>query len=176
MSRIGKKPVQVPPGVKVQVVDHTITVEGPLGKLDLDCGWHNHPMNRGKVRARRCCGFYAYPHPSPLPRGEGDVVAASRQYGCVGLAAVQGFNARGHSAISHSSLLPLLSGAGTVAATVPSFLDPPGCWTAGIGWKFKEGAEMRTLLLGGQRQGGPTSVIGDGSRKLLSGVMLSWLQ
>jgi large subunit ribosomal protein L6 len=34
MSRIGKKPVPVPAGVKVQVVDHTITVEGKLGKLD----------------------------------------------------------------------------------------------------------------------------------------------
>ena len=34
MSRIGKKPVQIPPGVKVQIVDHTITVEGPLGKLE----------------------------------------------------------------------------------------------------------------------------------------------
>ncbi len=33
MSRIGKKPVQVPEGVKVQIADHTITVEGPKGKL-----------------------------------------------------------------------------------------------------------------------------------------------
>jgi large subunit ribosomal protein L6 len=34
MSRIGKKPVPVPAGVKVQVVDHTIAVEGKLGKLE----------------------------------------------------------------------------------------------------------------------------------------------
>jgi large subunit ribosomal protein L6 len=34
MSRIGKKPVPVPAGVKVQVADHTITVEGKLGKLE----------------------------------------------------------------------------------------------------------------------------------------------
>ncbi len=34
MSRIGKKPVPVPAGVKVQLVDHTITVEGKLGKLE----------------------------------------------------------------------------------------------------------------------------------------------
>jgi large subunit ribosomal protein L6 len=34
MSRIGKKPVAVPPGVKIQVVDHTISVEGPKGKLE----------------------------------------------------------------------------------------------------------------------------------------------
>ena len=34
MSRIGKKPVPVPAGVKVQVADHTIAVEGKLGKLE----------------------------------------------------------------------------------------------------------------------------------------------
>ena len=34
MSRIGKKPVPVPSGVKVQVVDHTISVEGKMGKLE----------------------------------------------------------------------------------------------------------------------------------------------
>jgi large subunit ribosomal protein L6 len=40
MSRIGKKPVQVPDGVKLQISDHTITVEGPLGKLQ----WEHHPQ------------------------------------------------------------------------------------------------------------------------------------
>ena len=39
MSRIGKQPVQVPAGVKVQIVDRTITVEGPLGKLQ----WEYRP-------------------------------------------------------------------------------------------------------------------------------------
>ena len=33
MSRIGKIPVAVPAGVKVAVSDHTVTVEGPKGKL-----------------------------------------------------------------------------------------------------------------------------------------------
>jgi large subunit ribosomal protein L6 len=33
MSRIGKKPVPVSEGVKVQIADRTITVEGKLGKL-----------------------------------------------------------------------------------------------------------------------------------------------
>jgi large subunit ribosomal protein L6 len=33
MSRIGKKPVKVPAGVKVNVGDNTIQVEGPKGKL-----------------------------------------------------------------------------------------------------------------------------------------------
>ena len=39
MSRIGKKPVLVPAGVKIQIADHTISVEGPLGKLQ----WEHHP-------------------------------------------------------------------------------------------------------------------------------------
>ena len=34
MSRIGDKPIDVPKGVKINVADCTITVEGPLGKLD----------------------------------------------------------------------------------------------------------------------------------------------
>jgi large subunit ribosomal protein L6 len=34
MSRIGKKPVVVPAGVKVGVAGRKISVEGPLGKLD----------------------------------------------------------------------------------------------------------------------------------------------
>jgi large subunit ribosomal protein L6 len=39
MSRIGKKPVQIPAGVKVAIADHTITVEGPKGKLQ----WQHRP-------------------------------------------------------------------------------------------------------------------------------------
>jgi large subunit ribosomal protein L6 len=39
MSRIGKKPVPVPAGVKVQIADRTITVEGPKGKLQ----WEHRP-------------------------------------------------------------------------------------------------------------------------------------
>jgi large subunit ribosomal protein L6 len=34
MSRIGKKPVTVPAGLKVEVARQRIAVEGPLGKLD----------------------------------------------------------------------------------------------------------------------------------------------
>ena len=33
MSRIGRKPVPVPPTVKVAIADSTIQVEGPKGKL-----------------------------------------------------------------------------------------------------------------------------------------------
>ncbi|MFH1265333.1 MAG: 50S ribosomal protein L6 [Planctomycetota bacterium] len=36
MSRIGKKPVPVPSGVKIGLADRTITVEGPLGKLQFE--------------------------------------------------------------------------------------------------------------------------------------------
>ena len=39
MSRIGKKPVAVPRGVKVAVADRTVTVEGPKGKLQ----WQHRP-------------------------------------------------------------------------------------------------------------------------------------
>jgi large subunit ribosomal protein L6 len=35
MSRIGKQPVAIPGGVKVQVADGTVKVEGPKGKLEL---------------------------------------------------------------------------------------------------------------------------------------------
>lgn len=35
MSRIGKKPVEVPKGVNVSIADRTITIEGPLGKLSM---------------------------------------------------------------------------------------------------------------------------------------------
>src|SRR5262249_58860323 len=33
MSRIGKKPIPVPSGVKVAMTDHMVSVEGPKGKL-----------------------------------------------------------------------------------------------------------------------------------------------
>src|SRR5262245_58896727 len=35
MSRIGKQPVTIPTGVKVQVSGGTVKVEGPKGKLEL---------------------------------------------------------------------------------------------------------------------------------------------
>ena len=39
MSRIGKKPIDVPGGVKVAVAECHVTVEGPLGKLE----WEHRP-------------------------------------------------------------------------------------------------------------------------------------
>ncbi|MBN2132659.1 MAG: 50S ribosomal protein L6 [Sedimentisphaerales bacterium] len=37
MSRIGKKPVAIPSGVKVELKGRTVKVSGPLGALELDC-------------------------------------------------------------------------------------------------------------------------------------------
>ena len=34
MSRIGKKPIQIPSGVKIQIVNSKVLVEGPKGKLE----------------------------------------------------------------------------------------------------------------------------------------------
>jgi len=39
MSRIGKKLIPVPAGVKIGIADHQVTVEGPLGKLS----WEHRP-------------------------------------------------------------------------------------------------------------------------------------
>jgi large subunit ribosomal protein L6 len=35
MSRIGKVPIQIPDAVKVEIQDHTVTVRGPKGSLNL---------------------------------------------------------------------------------------------------------------------------------------------
>ncbi|MGQ9576145.1 MAG: 50S ribosomal protein L6 [Thermoguttaceae bacterium] len=57
MSRLGKKPVQVPDGVKVHVADHAISVEGPLGKLDFPLhalvSVTHEPENRQILVSRR---------------------------------------------------------------------------------------------------------------------------
>jgi len=45
MSRIGKKPVIIPPGVAVEQKGHKIKVSGPLGSLTMDC----HPLIKVKV-------------------------------------------------------------------------------------------------------------------------------
>jgi large subunit ribosomal protein L6 len=37
MSRIGKQPIPIPAGVKVDVAGNTVKVEGPKGKLQLEC-------------------------------------------------------------------------------------------------------------------------------------------
>ena len=35
MSRIGKQPIAIPSGVKVQIGDGSVRVEGPKGKLEM---------------------------------------------------------------------------------------------------------------------------------------------
>lgn len=36
MSRVGKKPIEIPNGISVEINDHHIVVTGPLGKLERD--------------------------------------------------------------------------------------------------------------------------------------------
>lgn len=45
MSRIGKKPVAIPAGVKVEQSGQNIKVKGPLGELSLNC----HPKVKVKI-------------------------------------------------------------------------------------------------------------------------------
>ena len=45
MSRIGKQPVIIPKGVKVEQKDQNVKVTGPLGNLQMDC----HPKIKVKV-------------------------------------------------------------------------------------------------------------------------------
>jgi large subunit ribosomal protein L6 len=49
MSRIGRKPVAIPSGVKVSVRDGMVYVEGPKGKLDLT----HHPKMTVKVEGNQ---------------------------------------------------------------------------------------------------------------------------
>lgn len=34
MSRVGRKPIPIPPGVEVKIADRTVSVKGPLGRLE----------------------------------------------------------------------------------------------------------------------------------------------
>ena len=45
MSRIGKKPISIPAGVKVEVSGQTIKVAGPKGNLEMKC----HPKINVKL-------------------------------------------------------------------------------------------------------------------------------
>ncbi|MCR4433372.1 MAG: 50S ribosomal protein L6 [Coprothermobacterota bacterium] len=54
MSRIGKKPIPIPPGVTVDIKDHTVRVKGPKGVLEKQL----HPaiqisLEEGKLVVRR---------------------------------------------------------------------------------------------------------------------------
>ena len=45
MSRIGKKPIDIPGGVKVELKGLCVKVSGPLGQLEMDC----HPRIKVKI-------------------------------------------------------------------------------------------------------------------------------
>ncbi len=45
MSRIGKKPIEIPKGVKVELQGPSVKVQGPLGRLQMDC----HPWIRVRM-------------------------------------------------------------------------------------------------------------------------------
>lgn len=45
MSRIGKKPIEIPKGVKVELQGLSVKIQGPLGRLQMDC----HPRIRVKL-------------------------------------------------------------------------------------------------------------------------------
>lgn len=45
MSRIGKKPIDIPKGVKIEKKGQSIKVSGPLGELQMDC----HPRIHTKI-------------------------------------------------------------------------------------------------------------------------------
>ncbi|HLJ98018.1 MAG TPA: 50S ribosomal protein L6 [Gemmataceae bacterium] len=53
MSRIGKQPVSYAAGVKVQVADGTVRVEGPKGKLELTCHPNMHVEHDDKAKVIR---------------------------------------------------------------------------------------------------------------------------
>ena len=49
MSRIGKKPIQIPAGVEVTVKDHTVSVKGPKGSLSTTLHDHVTATKEGDV-------------------------------------------------------------------------------------------------------------------------------
>lgn len=64
MSRIGRKPIVIPAGVKVEQKGSCIRVTGPLGNLEMDC----HP--RIKVQVDTSAGEILVENPHPENRGD----------------------------------------------------------------------------------------------------------
>ncbi len=62
MSRIGKKPIDIPSGVKVEQKDNCIKVTGSLGNLEMDC----HP--RIEVQIDNSAGKIVVENPNPESR------------------------------------------------------------------------------------------------------------
>jgi large subunit ribosomal protein L6 len=59
MSRIGKKPVSIPPGVKVELKGTLVRATGPIGSLEMDC----HP--RIKVNVNQAEGTIVVENDQP---------------------------------------------------------------------------------------------------------------
>jgi large subunit ribosomal protein L6 len=64
MSRIGKKPIEVPAGVKVEVSDQIVKVSGPKGALEMKC----HPKINVKLDSQS--NKVVVENPSPQGRTE----------------------------------------------------------------------------------------------------------
>ena len=64
MSRIGKKPIEVPAGVKVEVSDQIVKVSGPKGALEIKC----HPKINVKLDSQN--NKVVVENPSPQGRTE----------------------------------------------------------------------------------------------------------
>jgi len=64
MSRIGKKPIEVPAGVKVEVSDQIVKVSGPKGALEMKC----HPKINVKLDSQN--NKVVVENPSPQGRTE----------------------------------------------------------------------------------------------------------
>ncbi|UCC99322.1 MAG: 50S ribosomal protein L6 [Phycisphaerales bacterium] len=62
MSRIGKKPIEIPKGVKIELQGQCVKIQGPLGQLQLDC----HP--RIKVRIDEATGNVIVENERPQDR------------------------------------------------------------------------------------------------------------
>jgi large subunit ribosomal protein L6 len=64
MSRIGKKPIDIPAGVKVEVSDQIVKVSGPKGALEMKC----HPKINVKLDSQN--NKVVVENPSPQGRTE----------------------------------------------------------------------------------------------------------
>ena len=76
MSRIGNKPIPVPAGVKIQIKDDAIEVQGPKGKLSVPLprgitfeqkDGSLHRQARQNEISARCMAWRAPSWPTPLP-------------------------------------------------------------------------------------------------------------
>jgi large subunit ribosomal protein L6 len=118
MSRIGKKPVPVPAGVKVAVTGHTVQVEGPKGKLR----WDFHPAMTVRVEGSQI--VVSRPDDQRQNRALHGLTRALIANMCLGV--TQGYQRRleivgvGYNAkVQGSQLLLTVGYANTIAKKIP---------------------------------------------------------